>query len=124
MGCCSKGPPAPPHFVLTANIWFGQQMIIPPVAPPNLAAVPCQIAPGELIFQPLVGQREDIKFPKLTNVHFQRAMPLFGNDLIECPAGSGMWYTVTWVFDVGKGFPNEYRACSVLQVAPIPDPLP
>jgi hypothetical protein len=31
------------------------------------------------------------------------------NDVVEVPAGSGRFYAVVWVDDVGKGFPNEYR---------------
>jgi len=31
------------------------------------------------------------------------------SDIIECPAGSGRWYSVVTVDDLGKGFPNEHR---------------
>jgi hypothetical protein len=34
-------------------------------------------------------------------------------DVIECPLGSGRWYQVAAVDDIGKGFPNEHR-CAVL----------
>lgn len=34
-------------------------------------------------------------------------------DVIECPAGSGRWYQVGSVDDIGKGFPNEHR-CAIL----------
>jgi len=30
-------------------------------------------------------------------------------DLVDVPAGSGRWYSVMTVDDMGKGFPNEYR---------------
>lgn len=30
-------------------------------------------------------------------------------DLVECPAGSGRFYAVAWVDDIGKNFPNEHR---------------
>ncbi len=30
-------------------------------------------------------------------------------DVIECPAGSGRWYSVYGVDDYGKGFANEHR---------------
>jgi hypothetical protein len=32
-----------------------------------------------------------------------------GYDAVEVPSGSGRYYTVIFVDDVGKGFPNEYR---------------
>lgn len=42
-----------------------------------------------------------------------------GSDGVECPRGSGRWYVVGWVDDVGKGFPNEHR-CAVLYQALVP----
>lgn len=36
-------------------------------------------------------------------------------DVIECPAGSGRFYVVSWVEDFGKGFPNEHRFALILQ---------
>jgi hypothetical protein len=34
-------------------------------------------------------------------------------DVVECPAGSGRWYIVQGVDDVGKGFANEFRCVTV-----------
>jgi len=36
-------------------------------------------------------------------------------DMIEAPAGSGRWYVVFSVDDVGKGFSNEYRYASLMK---------
>lgn len=30
-------------------------------------------------------------------------------DMVECPAGTGRWYWVAAVDDIGKGFTNEHR---------------
>jgi hypothetical protein len=42
-------------------------------------------------------------------------------DLIEIPQGSGRWYQVTGVEDIGKGFPNEHRMAQVAQVSQFVD---
>jgi hypothetical protein len=38
-------------------------------------------------------------------------------DVIEVPAGSGRWYGVYAVDDIGKGFANEHRAAVLLACA-------
>jgi len=38
-------------------------------------------------------------------------------DVIECPAGSGRWYQVGGVDDIGKGFPNEHRCALLFQIS-------
>lgn len=37
-------------------------------------------------------------------------------DLVECPAGSGRWYSVSSVDDVGKGYANEHRTAGLAAV--------
>lgn len=124
MGCCPKGPPHAPSWPITCNIWFGTQLVVPPVGAPNLAAVPCQIAPGELNWSSAIGTATFIKLPALTDVHWIRPMPAAGYDLIEAPAGSGEWYNVNYVQDIAKGFVNEYRVAAVLQIPPYTIPKP
>lgn len=41
-----------------------------------------------------------------------------GADTVEVPAGSGRYYTVTWVDDIGKGFSNEHRFACLVQDSP------
>ncbi len=38
-------------------------------------------------------------------------------DIIECPSGSGRWYQVGAVDDIGKGFPNEHRCALLFQIS-------
>jgi len=38
-------------------------------------------------------------------------------DVIEVPSGSGRWYSVNAVEDIGKGFSNEHRCASVTQIS-------
>jgi hypothetical protein len=59
--------------------------------------------------------------PKLTDVRSSN-MPS-GPDLVECPTGSGRFYEVAFVDDIGKGFSNEHRAAVLAQLVPMPQPL-
>jgi hypothetical protein len=34
-------------------------------------------------------------------------------DMVEVPEGTGRWYQVTGVDDIGKGFDNEHRTASI-----------
>lgn len=45
-----------------------------------------------------------------------------GQDIVECPAGTGRWYQVTAVDDVGKGFSNEYRLAALCKISAFLDP--
>lgn len=38
-------------------------------------------------------------------------------DVIEAPAGSGRWYGVAAVEDIGKGFDNEHRVAALYQIS-------
>lgn len=38
-------------------------------------------------------------------------------DLVECPSGSGRWYQVGGVDDIGKGFDNEHRCALLFQIS-------
>jgi hypothetical protein len=53
--------------------------------------------------------------PPLTDV---RSLACSGvEDVIECPSGSGRWYQVGGVDDIGKGFPNEHRCALLFQIS-------
>jgi hypothetical protein len=39
------------------------------------------------------------------------------NDILEVPAGTGRWYQLNFVDDVGKGFSNEHRMALLVQIA-------
>lgn len=39
------------------------------------------------------------------------------NDIVEIPSGSGRWYGVAFVDDIGKGFSNEHRLAVVLKIS-------
>lgn len=47
-----------------------------------------------------------------------RAFPLYPvSDLVQVPGGSGRWYAVIFVDDIGKGFSNEHRAAVLAQIS-------
>jgi hypothetical protein len=46
--------------------------------------------------------------PALTDIRGPQDTVSF--DMVECPLGSGRWYRVCAVDDIGKGFANEHRA--------------
>lgn len=47
-----------------------------------------------------------------------------GADKVEMPAGSGRFYQVQFVDDIGKGFPNEHRFAILAQMGVWPTPIP
>lgn len=59
-----------------------------------------------------------VLLPALTDVRGLQSFTGQGNkvDWIQCPSGSGRWYAVTWVDDIGKGWPNEHRTAECLAV--------
>ena len=113
MGRCFTGPPRLPTFNLTCNVWFGQGINAVPMGGPDLAGVACQLSPGERVSVGEVagpGIYMWLMVPPRTNIAGDPRSLLSPNgDLIECPAGSGRYYHLKFVDDVGKGFPNEYR---------------
>lgn len=123
MSKCYTGPPKAPSLNLAVNVWqnFIGIFVYPPVAAPTLVTV-CNLMMGERVYGFLPANNVIFMgFAKLTDVHWARA--LGGVDYLECPAGSGMFYKITSVEDVGRGFPNEWR-CVCAQHTNQPDPLP
>ncbi len=81
-------------------------------------ASPCQLTyaryPGQVIFTGNQMPRILIKLPALTDIRqIGTGNGVPNGDLVEVPLGSGLWYVVISVFDVAKGFPNEYRAADL-----------
>jgi hypothetical protein len=81
----------------------------------RIGLLPCNLAMGRRVQQYSLGTANDstnaaapsILVPPLSDV---RDFSSGGQaDMIECPAGSGRWYQVLGVDDIGKGFANEHR---------------
>jgi hypothetical protein len=108
-----------PTFNLTCEVW----------TPPwvgrvhRLTAVPCNLAMGRRVQQaiqdaydaPYGSAKPSLLLPMGTDIRDQYNAP--DGDLIEVPSGTGRWYSVGIVDDVGKGFANEYRLASIRKVS-------
>lgn len=115
-----------PTFNLTCDIWTG------PWGTKSLrmAAEPCAMAIGRraaIALNALGPYTDSATSPVLllfgagTDVRDSAAYANPGtvemrSDFIEFPIGSGAWYFVLGVWDVGKGWPNEYRVASIVKV--------
>jgi len=89
------------------------------------AATPCNLAFSRRVVEPQSGFDPSAGFETLTNImslllppltdvrdHFQGT----GYDVVEVPSGSGRWYAVAGVDDIGKGFPNEHRCAWLTKI--------
>lgn len=101
-----------PNFNLTCEIFSG-----PWVTRVSRGTSPCNLASGRR--GRVFGDFQDgdaiittgpayLLFPAGTDVRDMNCN-IPAQDTIECPQGSGRWYLVALVDDVGKGFPNEHR---------------
>lgn len=54
--------------------------------------------------------------PALTDIRDWPGSPSPGPDIVECPAGTGRWYIVLGVDDLGKGFVNEHRYALIAKI--------
>lgn len=70
-------------------------------------------------FAPLI-----LRVPAFTDIRSKWQAGTGQPDQVECPEGSGVFYLVSDVMDVAKGFPNEYRAALISVWRPTPVPLP
>lgn len=95
-----------------------------PAGEPRLVDVPCQLTYGRrvqvastggtasvgvlaLSMNLLVAARTDVRGPQ-DSVSY---------DLVEVPQGTGRWYRVVAVDDIGRGFSNEHRSASIYALA-------
>jgi hypothetical protein len=91
---------------------------------PRIVAQPCALVYGKRVnfaasHGPSAGNSQafgmSLLLPALTDVRGLQSYTGNGNrvDLVECPSGSGRWYCVAWVEDIGKGWPNEHRVALI-----------
>jgi hypothetical protein len=106
-----------PTFNLTINVWhyatyFGN---FPTVIPTPDFTVAANLALGRRINQAF-NQNMWLLLPPLTDIRDGiKNVPLTPHgDYVEVPAGSGRYYAVLEVDDIGKGFANEHR-CAVIE---------
>jgi hypothetical protein len=115
-----------PNFNIRCNISSPPVPNTPgiPVGPYRNPNVACNLAWGRRTnsssLTPAAGpvfvaSTTDLLMPKLTDIRGPQDTVSY--DMVEVPAGSGRWYVVTTVDDVGKGFVNEYRIAVLLALA-------
>jgi hypothetical protein len=113
----------PPNFNLICAIWSGPWLskVL------RNSAVPCNLALGRRVNSPQSGfnpvlsgsAQPTLLVPARTDIRdVSCGVP---SDLVECPVGSGRWYVVNIVDDVGKGFSNEYRVVAMIKACQFVD---
>jgi len=115
-------PYALPTFNLACNLWH----VPHPVTNPPDVISPCNLTPGQRIADQNASVTQPCMYlllPKLTDIRCQYEGVGGGDDLCEVPAGSGRYYTVIYVDDIGKGFANEHRF-ALIAMYKAPAPLP
>lgn len=117
-----------PTFNLICDIYTTVVAGYPPVFATKvlrLAAVPCALVYGRRVnmgvsftsggVSAIPQQSMTLLLPALTDIRgFQDS--LLCVDIVEVPSGSGRWYRVPWVDDIGKGYANEHRFALILPV--------
>jgi len=91
-----------------------------PTAPYRLTDQTCQLTFGRRVQVASTGGTTEVGVLTLTmNLLLPKGIDVRGPqdvtsfDMVECPSGSGRWYTVVGVDDIGKGFANEHRTASI-----------
>lgn len=112
-----------PDFNITCNIYTGPWS----TKALRLAAVACNLAwsrrvgAGQEYIDPqlsgsFVTGSMSLLLPAGTDL---RAFPTYPiSDVVEVPAGTGRWYLVGFVDDIGRGFANEHRCGLIAQMNP------
>lgn len=115
-----------PTFNLQCNIYTGAQFADAP-----RLTVACNLAWGKRVNGALAQEFSGhpssfavmtLLLPSLTDI--RDTFNSSGSDGVECPAGSGRWYFVDQVDDLGKGFPNEHRGAILEKAGSWPTPVP
>lgn len=98
----------PPAVTTVGNLAWGRRVAAP--ASGGTSGLGVVFTAETLLLPPLVDVR-DGSCPS-------------GPDVVEVPAGSGRFYDVATVDDIGKGFANEHRAAVLTKHGPWPQPIP
>jgi len=112
-----------PTFNLVVNIWWDPVNWL--LNPPSL------VTTGNLCIGLRVWAQQTyndtlmyLLLPPLTDVRDNLNGPGVAGDVVEVPAGTGRFYRVQHVDDVGKGFANEHRYCLLSKLGAWPVPIP
>jgi hypothetical protein len=115
-----------PTFNLRCNISQPDVADTPgiPDAPYRIVDQACQLTYGRRVQVASTGGTTEVGVLVLTmnlllpaGVDIRGPQDVVTFDMVEVPAGSGRWYRVYGVDDIGKGFSNEHRTASILALA-------
>lgn len=116
-----------PSFPITCDLYDGG--VIPLVL--REASVPCNLGMGRRVYMTygslfggdeVSGVNPVLLLPAFTDIRDMGCgVP---QDVVEVPSGSGRYYEVTGVDDVGKGFANEFRVAALVKAYDKPGVLP
>ena len=107
-----------PNFNLTCTIWTTGASF---TDPPRLTGVPCALVYGRRVQAATFGippgganslQAMNLLLQAGTDI--RGPQDVIGFDSVEVPTGSGRYYAVRFVDDIGKGWPNEHRTASLV----------
>lgn len=104
----ASGPPAVPDLSPPANLAFGRRTS-------SLQGI--ESPSGEPFMTLLLPPGTDVRSGKCAS----------GADWVEAPAGTGRYYAVLGVDDIGKSFANEHRAAILVATTHFgawPSPIP
>lgn len=118
-----------PTFNLLCNIGKGDVLfdfwpVGKYVGAPRIADQPCALVFGRRVNAPQLDAYLDgstpkylmsLLLPKLTDIRATQSADGFA-DAVEVPAGSGRWYGVGAVDDIGKGYANEHRSALLVAI--------
>lgn len=111
-----------PTFNLNVNVWRGPQTL-PPGGAPDLTPIGNLAAGRRLPFDNTSAVLDMyLLLPAGTDI--RSSINATDPDVVEVPAGSGRFYLVAFVDDLGKGFANEHRFAVLLQTGTWPAPIP
>lgn len=117
----------PPTFNLVCKIW---DKGVPVANPPRNPAQVCQLrVPHSINFVAVnifpINEYIAAMLLLPANTDIRDDIPNSNiGDTVECPSGSGRYYEVFQVDDVGKGFLNEYRIAYIGKSSTIAWPVP
>lgn len=115
-----------PTFNLPFSIWRAAS---PPPAAPALSSIG-NLSPGRIVGIPLASGGGTGLIPSAMWLRMPAGVDIRDSkwggtpDIVEVPTGSGRFYDVVWVDDIGGGFANEHRFAQLAGKAPWPTPFP
>jgi hypothetical protein len=109
-----------PNFNLSVDIYTGPWLTrVLRLSTTGNLAMGKRTAINTLSIDPIdstTGLSPELLLPPLTDVRDVASSGANLADIVEVPAGSGRWYWVTSVDDIGKGFSNEHRCATLLKI--------